>query len=289
MVYPNFLNEKLIPKFSFDREVSGTNLIGAIFDAATRIGDRNSCDESAKKSIIIATDGVGTCKPKTMPITGATQYDCAKAGLANSTALIQAYMDQEGVLLNSIKQTLIDQKISLTVMLDGAAIGLHYLDIQDPNVSPNNDSDYLTFEEARSLGYGVDPSKPFFNTNPICPTGVFPCNDEIAISRQGEPGYQFRRPSAALGKIAFETGGMFCPLLEPCTPMECSGCGGSSCYTSPPPGGVPTLRDCARSPGAEQRCSYFGVSKSQQAALCARQAVGGNPFALRHPTTIVGP
>jgi len=282
-LYPNYLNAGLVPVYARDNGVtSGTNLILAILKAMEAISDKDQCDEISKKSIIVATDGIGNCHLTGPDPFNENDYSCDNTQLS-------FYNAQENYLLHQVLDELLNRKISVTFLISGKAVGPHYLDIKDPNISPGNGLDFLNFEEARSQGYGSDindPALALFHTSYKCPTAV--CSEEEALQKSGRPGYEFRRPLGALGQIAVRTGGMICPLLEQCTPSQCvTGCSGGSCYQPDPAGGPnEVLRDCARSPGAEQKCSYYNISKSAQAALCATQAVGGNPFALRQPANI---
>ncbi|MCO6430123.1 MAG: hypothetical protein J5J00_04625 [Deltaproteobacteria bacterium] len=287
-VYPNFLNAGLIPIYSRDQNESGTNLVAAIFNAAQSIADRSQCEEIAKKSIIVATDGMATCgpiaghtDPKTKEELGAVLYSCDAADYTR-------YSTQEALLLGILKDYLIENKIAVSFLMDSNIINPHFLDISK-NPDPSSGGPYYTLDELRLRGYGIHSTKPLFETQATC--GGVNCTDAEAYEGIGTGGenFTFPRPLATLGQLALETGGVICPLLQQCAPSDCPACTGGCYDSAKKDGGYPTLKDCARQHNRVQTCSYIDGNKTQQAAYCATKAVGGNPFALREPAFVTGP
>jgi len=129
--------------------------------------------------------------------------------------------------------------------------------------------------------------------DPICPFSDFvldpdpsvmeESDDVLAFARNGElwnpslppgpsnPIIQFRRPNGVLGHMVLETGGQFCPLLDPCDP---------NWYEDPDDDDQYTLMPVHRIEGTAIKCPAYRENKNEQAARCALEAIGLNPYVL---------
>jgi hypothetical protein len=173
---------------------------------------------------------------------------------------------------------------------------------------------YLSYEEARALGYGGfqgSTSNAFVNTNSLDENGAVTGNLSATYNEfmAGTPGVVFGRPLGIFTQLAVDTGGFICPMLNPgptssyvdfyqdrglpgaSAPCDsdldsnptndcdkanyaCSPCVLRSQYRRPCTGGA----SCGES--NTLTVAPLLQSKAEQAAACARVAVGLNPYTL---------
>jgi len=274
--HPNAVDRGWPPLFSTNPRDGSTNLVLSLNKAIDILS--TSCSDNAQKSIIMAGDGMGVCKDL-----GGGAYDCATD--------YDHYLASEDQLLNgsnSILSKLIQSKIALTFILDGAYVQPNIYNIwYDKNNNSAHDADehYMSMDEARALGYsgiGAPSGKQFFDLSSSVPPppadddGV--PSDKKAFENAGLPGYVFRRVNGVLGKMSFETGGIFCPVMDPC---PSPGAGQSAYYDDDNDASTPeVLRSSLRQEGQMQTCAVQNLTKAQQAAKCAVDTLGRNPYVL---------
>jgi hypothetical protein len=269
-VHPNFIDRGWFPTL----EYSGTNVAQALNNAIDTLTNSNYCASSAKKSIIFATDGIATVFNGTT----LTQYISSSG---------RGYLDYEQELIGRILQRLKDNKIYLTTLLTGEGVDPNFLNIRDPSSGR-----FLDFFQAVSRGYKGLQNPLFYLTEPglpsVLPSVVSnspPCNslrnsdqrNECAFKYVGQiQGVQFRRPIGTLAHLSIESGGLFCPLLEP--HRTSSGDIDENCYDQT----TKELNEtaCPRVEGQPQRKAIRREEKAETAARCAATSLGDPPFTL---------
>lgn len=283
-VYPNYTTLLLFPIRS---DTAGSNLSEAVQTATSILS--SECLPEARKSIILATDAISTCSQAT---------GCATFSFDPN------YLTAESELAGLVPE-LISRKIALTVIADGDYVGLNYKNVCKDSTC----TEFLTFEEAQAKGYRGDPSAPaaniFFDASPVIPADLVGdydtwkttncgslsevlCQNKYAFRYAGEKtGVKFPRGAATIFDLAFQTGGLACPMLPLCTT-------GPGCTEAVQPGCLNncyedkdnnsdtpcTLKNSNRVPGTFQTCSPQAVSKLEFAERCAKDAVAKNPFVL---------
>jgi hypothetical protein len=273
-IEPNFITLGWFPVYTADASsFSQTDIVNAVEQAMNRLV--TSCPASAKKDIIIATDGVATCSRERGCPTS-LDYDYFSSAR-------QELLDEAGTGVTRLKPALRANRIAVSTLLAGADVQPNFVNRRrDPG---NPSSPFVNLSEASALGFGSN----FFNDSPelpaplpaACTTNGWTGND-CAYRMVGQPGVKFREPNSVFGRLAFETGGVFCPMMPPCSndPAACPACSGESCYTDPTPLDPGRLKDCARVEDATQTCSLTNEDMGAQAARCVLQAIGGNPYIL---------
>lgn len=299
-VYPNFLTHGFFPLKNVSNEEGGTNLVEILDETIDELS--TVCHPNSKKQIILATDGVNTCSYVTHDAAG-VRYPSGNDGSRSCAGdKWQSYQEAEKQLLYgtgagfydpppntgnplaypSILQRLIQSEISLTVLTSGDSIEPNFLNIRDPSCtevgapgvacSPN--LFFLKYIKGIALGYsGLSGSNDFFEDRSSCREFTFPnpACDQLAFVHLGlTPDYVFRRVNGVLGRLAIQSGGLWCPLM-PLDPV-------SAHYDA-----NGELNDAYRTLGAPQTYSILNFSKAQMAAACASEAVGHNPYLLSEP------
>lgn len=303
--HPNFADRLWLPLASSDTTISGNNLSLALL---TAINDLSSCPAAARKSILLATDGVPTCS---YPIDFASHT----YGPSNCTHAWSTYLAAQDEILLKILPELVKRRIAVSVMWEGQHIDTNFINRCGP-VPCSAGGHLLDFPEALAQGFDAydpsdpDPTHPLFNYNNYpgsspCPTNHPDCGvqgtecfgnctdnaDRFAYLHNGVPftvggvltDTYFRRANGILAKLALDTGGVACPLLPPCGSADClkPGPGVANCYENDP--NDPTtqkLKDVYRVENQQQRCAVKNRSMTEQAAFCALKAVGDSPFLL---------
>jgi hypothetical protein len=276
LVEPNFLTHGWFPYSGGGALEGGTNIVHALREAIDDLIDPDNCPADYKKLIILATDGKSTCfsnNDGTSSCGSSADTDYTNYYLPAETQLISSW---EGgpYGTKSILEKLKESEISLTVMLAGDYIEPNFCNIQRDQRPP----EFLDILEAAQLGYSWNPdqetgaspcsktTKNFFVSTPVGGDDIY------AYNNAGRPGVKFRRPNGVLGKMAMETGGLWCPLQDRDSPLSryAEGIGGP-------------LGDGYRLANEAQTKSVLNFTKPQMAASCASRAVGYNPFALVEP------
>lgn len=273
--FPNFLDKDWFPVISLGDKAQ-TNLVTPLEAAIQILADGDNCSPTAQKSIILATDGLGTCRR-----TG-TQF----SGESECKFDWEHYYDAEQQLIGASESvlTLLQQnQIRLTVLHTGDVVGPNF-------VNRVRNGEYIDPTKAQAYGltgfadqsYSSNPSQ-FFDVSNYDGQGHAwnPVNDD-EFKQNIENGAIFRRPVGVLGKLAIESGGIYAPLLER---RPSSMCGGNPCYICP--NHEPTcvesekiLDPIYREADRPQEYSTQNLSKGEQAAKAATQTVGGNPYIL---------
>ena len=286
IVHPNFLDRGWVPVHGRN----DTNILEALYTAIARL--RQSCPARSKKTIILATDGMLTCRYKDGDLPGS---GCSAAGFNISSWNDYAEAEQwllEGDMVDAVKATTPEKKtvlelareaeIAITVLLDGDHVQPNYLYRRNPAVADCDlDRCFLSPNLGRTMGLGgftpalatgshMDTRLPFVD---ISSTGT-PSGD-VNVRKgviKGEPGNIFRRPNGLFGRLAMDTGGVFCPLMPQGTAGDYAGTPGNAFV------GETFLS--AQAEGAPFLINPNNLSKSQQAVQCARQALGQAPYVL---------
>ncbi len=322
-VTPNFLTHGWVPLAADVPEPAipnsgNTNIVGILDRAIQQLADPAQCPAGSQRHIILATDGLPNCwymgrwGSPGWP-TGNTpldQSDGSTFGCSNSGPNLYNYQRAEEQLLGNhitpgvaefqagngrraILQRLLDNQISLSVILRGKAIDPNFRNIRkNPGATCSNSagtasqSCYLSPTEAAGMGFGGlglkgtscgRASCDFFDDSPSC-DDPGSCSNFDAYQNLGKPNFVFRRPNAVFGHMAFETGGVFCPLQDP-SPTD-----PYNCKDSADPALVSDrLCDQNRVDGARQSDSVYQRDLSQQAASCMIDAIGYSPFSLSEP------
>ena len=278
-IHPNFIDAGWYPHFP-DSGSGGTDIYSALAAALESV---SSCPASAKKMIIIASDGIPNCSDRGtgFPCSIGTfcpgcPADPTWSGICNNGFTCRdsytAYMYNENRLLDmspgSLLSRLIESKVAVTVLMRGDIVKPNFMNVRSPTTN-----EAMTQSEARSLGYGGPLS---------CPGGAGGCplkffdfssgNDaaDFKVKSKDDP---FLRANGLMGDIAFRTGGIWCPLQNP---LE----DGNPAYEDVD--GIPTLRNSTsiRSIGNPEYRPLYNLSIGGQAIKCIKDAIGGIPFTL---------
>lgn len=293
--HPNFADRGWVPLASSDWNISGSNLSLALLSA---INDLSSCPATARKAIVLATDGIPSCSH---PI----NFPSGPYGPSLCDGRWATY-DQfaRPELLTKILPELKARRIALSIIWQGDHIDANF-------VNRKVDGRFIDYSEAIAAGYGgygTPAEQSFFDytnypTSSPCPVGHADCNsagtpcygectnnaNRFAYLNRGltfevagaqVPVY-FREANGVLGKLALESGGVACPLLPLCQDGSTT-CGGTTCYEPDPddPTGPDRLKPIYRTENQPQRCAVKRRSKTEQAAYCALKAVADNPYLL---------
>lgn len=298
-LHPNFVDLGL---FATVQGTGGSNIIAGLDRAISMLSDPNSCPANAQKSIILATDGIMNCHYDTLT----SSWGCNN--------LYGHYLDSENYLLNrgfdtglaqdSILRRLQRSSIAFSVFISGRS-GPNIVNRFITNPAEAGGGHFVNFDEARALGMTSMPpfqdpaavnSTVFVDSRsddiPDGPGSVFDeCTNDPGIGPEinglatleerqsacafyklGRDNVYFRRPLAAFYKLAVDTGGWYCPFLAKAP---------AGSYTSSAPDAKLTLA-YRQSLGTNTRIGVnpFNRNAGQEAAVCARQTLGLNPFVL---------
>lgn len=283
-----------------DPAITGSNQVRALQGAITALSNAGNCPESAVKAIVMATDGIPSCTG----ITGNPTVDCAPLpGQVEDP--ISRYNGARAIILSSLRQQLMDSEISLTTIIDAEGVQPNIANVQQNGDYLNPDQaralGYCGADVVNPDGSVTrcDPTKRFFNTDPdvqepdkkpdgtyvgdIPPfdvwqqscqlfpqfaTGAFLCDYNQYARRYYNylgANVKFRDPNGLWGQLAFDTGGVVCPIMPLCDPSEYDANG--------------NLTDAARATkGPWLTCSPTKKTKMEQAVDCVIKAVASNPF-----------
>lgn len=252
-----------------------TNLIEA-FEAAIGAFQNTSlattCPAYYKKTIVLATDGVGNC----WKLGGSPPYQCQ-----NDMVGYRNYLTQ---VLTTISSELQRKNISVIVLYGGDYVGPHFINRLAPaGFQTSTGSQFLGLEEGLALGYGAigetNPNLKLFDERPtVNPTGYAAwctsncsaiggcgtnnCRNSYAVSHLAEDGTVFRHPASVLAQLAIDTEGSFCPLL-PLYPDPSAYIDHDSDPSTPE-----VLKDTFRTQDARQEFAIEKLTPSEQAARC---------------------
>ncbi|MBN8547768.1 MAG: hypothetical protein J0M12_00485 [Deltaproteobacteria bacterium] len=299
-IHPNFIDFGWAP---FPGEgFDSTSAIGnAVYFAAERL--HSSCPSQSRKTILLASDGQANTHfgaiPEPQGLNGYNNYVAAVNQLLNTSIPVLGGGPNKPPILQMLKE----YEISFSMIMDGFHIAPNFLNIASgecgaastwtPGSGFGNDDPkcYFSFQEGYAHGFGGKRSpSPLFDWESYDPSGT-PTDPATAYDNAGRiPGWSFGDPIGVWSDVALETGGYFCPLLAVAPVgqyVDFYGDRGGAACDAPCPGGVNcspcVLRSAARNPNPGQNIQKFApqyTRKSEQAAQCARQAVGLNPFTL---------
>ena len=305
---PTFIDLGIFPVFGSTDAATASNLAGAIKEAADILGA--SCGPSDKKVIVLATDGIGNC----------TQYgnnptNCGSSWLKYlSSEMLLVGTGEGGVL-----RKLTDKQVALTVIHSGVGVRPNFRKMPTVCPNGVNNC-LLDFDGAlragrtsgfryEALGQGpycenpFDPAttsfincaaKPPPSTSQSDPVecvspGAWTGGCELrAFLALGQEGVYLGRVAAVMAELAKESGGIYCPVLPTLGEKSFSnpnyidddGDEGSN-PTTFCEGCTPRRLKASAIPDTDTvEYSLELLTKGEQAAECARRAVGGNPFTL---------
>lgn len=307
---PNAVSRGWIPLVISDAQglYSGTNLYGALWEAAQMMGEQ--CPDGSRKVVVIATDGMPSCwKDGATPgMTPEEEVNCI-SGLGgyfapNREAQVQAALD-----------ALRERQILVSVMFAGNTVRPNYRNVKsDPSCDTNQESESCFLDA--SIYNGIAPCTSFYSEP--ADEDLFDCvsyylengavkastsseEDQLVFNNLGVPGFSFGHPIYAMADLAYQTGGYFCNLLSeegadvddyidhdndtegnciaefPCCKTALVGgvCPPESVVANCTPC---RLRNSERTEGATETRPDQYLSRAAQAAICVEKSVGDNPF-----------
>lgn len=257
-IHPNFLDMGMVPlnvPATENEFQANTHLAQALYETSVVLQD---CPAGANKSIIVATDGLATCRygefgdsPTPFDVNGTSR--CSNTYSTYMAAEAQMMAPTTGIIAR-----LKDEGIGVTTLVRGSLVEPHIL-----NIKPAGSDHFLDFLEAVGMQYGGlnDPSG---NMNIVSIHHPDYPTVSDADSFTNPP---FHRALGLLVELSAQTGGIYCPLLDPGNFFEYD------------PNGK--LMDSVRSVGAPEYRSIYNLSVPEQAVDCALRAVGtDNPYVL---------
>lgn len=279
-----------------------TDIIGAIYDA---INTLSRSPQGSIKSIVIASDGKPTCAYAFANASSnypTSPSDCTPSSEVHPTtgsefkSYYTNYQSARSSLLNQVLKELKHQGIRLTVLLDSESVQPNFRNIKegDEYLSITKALDPSRAPESRYCipgipGTSCDPTKAIIDISSEtglqfderCADSERPdcqSDDRYAFDHASEARVKFRDPNAIWAYMAYETGGVICPIMPRC--HEVPGATGNPhdyYYDTGPRNGQ--LKPEFRTEGAFQTCSVTYDSKTDQAVKCVLNAVGtGNPY-----------
>jgi hypothetical protein len=301
---PSILDLGIFPIFAQNADATATNLPG-VLDEVIGLLDA-SCGPSDRKMIVLASDGISNCIRY-----GQNPTSCSGTFLG--------YINSEQQLLNPVNGTirrLIDRQVALTVLHSGSGVRPNFKRI--PTVCPNGVNDcLLDFDGALPAGrtsglvysneLGVfcnDPFNPestsFINCSSLPPQAGSECVSPAGASSWtsgcefeafrniGGDGVYFGRAAALMAELALRSGGRYCPLLPPLGAVDIANPNYLDHDNDEPPDSAALCQNCTPRRLKASAIPSSGTvdyalelrSPGEQAADCARLAVGGNPFML---------
>lgn len=287
--HPNFADRGWLPV----EGLSDTNILQALYLAIERL--HGACPARSRKSIVLATDGLINCRYRSTDTPGAgCSGDTYKIDSGNYDHYAEAeqWLLGGGYVTGAGSESVLDlarrREVAITVMLDGASVQPNIIYRRNPAaVDCDKERCFLTSELARAFGVGgftpasggghtatADTRTSFFDISSVWPATEATQTDAVARNKaiEDRPGYLFRRPNGLFGRLALDSGGVFCPLMPPDPDAShYAGTPGNRFYNA------------AYLTGKEdQRFDYSpeNLSKSEQAVNCARQALGQSPYIL---------
>ncbi|RMG43975.1 MAG: hypothetical protein D6719_02790 [Candidatus Dadabacteria bacterium] len=277
---PNFVDMGWIPLFDGDPTRTSTNLVKVIEDAITTLGA--SCPETAKKDIVLYTDGTASCYET------ASGYQCDNKYSYYLASELQLIGDGTS-LNNTLLQKLIDAKISLNVVHAGQKVEPNFKNVYV--TPPDTDTPHyidLGTGEFASRKYGGLSSPPSLRAGNYTSTYSGACNspsaDQCAFEKLSQNDTRFRRATGMLFELAERSGGFYCPITDLCHwDIVClATLMAPTCYWDHDndPSTPKRLHDAYRKNHPYQTCSMYEISKAQQAANCTQQILGSNPYIL---------
>jgi len=181
-----------------DDTFSGTGHVKVLQQTAQDL--INNCPAGSKKFIVLATDGVSTCRyrdpdwavpsndgfPVPHPLPDQTGQDFCIGGPHGW----YLYWESENRLLTDVLDTLTENKIALTVVMDGETSYPHYRNMPHPDYDPNlcrHDTDnespcFLDFTEAQEHGLQGMPNPPASFSDWDPDTGPAECGADLENS-----------------------------------------------------------------------------------------------------------
>jgi hypothetical protein len=244
--YPNLLDAGFFPMDSphvpagWDPTLASTNPILVLYEAARVLN--TACDVSARRSVFIYTDGMGTCEfmPAEFTSETTTASNCLAKPDGGVNTMWPNYTHFEYALLKVLIPYFQDLGINIHVMLDGPQINPNYMNREDPNhpdsvaaggsgcASSSDFECYLDFNRATGAGFqgmqhgpdkntiiGCDSSKTMFGCASTDKAGGNNDKNAFLDALSGYPNVTFGRSVPVWGEVAMKTGGQFCLLMNP--------------------------------------------------------------------------
>jgi hypothetical protein len=295
--YPNFIDRNWFPMD--DRTIpdgarGGTNIARVLNDSINRLVNPNFCSPTAKKTIVIATDGIYSQYYNTS--NRSVNWDKPLPILRWRNLLAaDDLLFKDFKLKDNILKRLIDSKISLATILVGDMVQPNFYNIR----KDGTEKEFLSILEMGSNGFrgmpdplASPPEYPISNIDVEPPKWLpkdllrsnLPCSpinynkEECALMSMnwGIPGVEFRRPNGVFAQMSILSSGLFCPIAEP---YRNGNAIDSNCYDE-----NKQWRDgephCSREELSIQVKSTYGEELGGQAANCVSHVLGNTPFVL---------
>jgi Putative Flp pilus-assembly TadE/G-like len=297
--HPNFIDRNWIPmddRAQSPGPKSGTNILRVLDNSIKRLTNSDFCPASAKKSIVLATDGVSSQYYKVNPTTNRVDWNIPSP-IIRWRNLLEAedLLFRNFELEDNILRRLLLNKISLTTMLVGEIVQPHFINIRREGTVDK----FLSINEMAANGFRGFPDLQNSNSEYSLTNNDFelpsylppefqrwgsPCHKDtynkgectIMSINANLPGTVFRRPNGVFAQISILSSGIFCPLNEP---YRIGNYIDNSCYDKQGNwynGGV----NCKRNEWEMQTKSIFGEEIGGQAARCVRKVLGTNPYSV---------
>jgi len=303
-VPPSFIDFAWVPLQHVASSADGqTNIGGVLREAANLVGEH--CPANSNKFIIMASDFKNNCSQdsENSPIVCTDAFSSVD-GNGNYVPgaydhFVQARKDitgEQGMIYDeSVIEILQERRIAFTAMLDGAYIQPHFINRVRPDPECENEAHpphecYLTLEEASAYGYGgygsSTPEEEFFSSASYMPDSngdpVVATDYNIVFPNAGKtPGWVFGQALPLAARIAQDTGGLICPLMDVGEPTMYENAAGAS--PGEPEDGPYYLKSQYRTPNPPDNIQFIYpeyLTKAEQAAICAQKTVGLQPYIL---------
>jgi len=255
-----------------------TNLILAFNEALQLLN--NECSESSQKTIVVATDGLGSCNLTSAAYASNPDDTSGNPALWECSNYSNEVKQEEQLADISNPHSVLSRLIASDVQVVSLLAG----DYLNPNFYNryNSQNEPMDPTEAYARGYsGYNPGAvglpPLFDLTPHCP-GAGSCTNQDAFDHYSIPGYSISTPLAVFGDLALKTGGAFTALMPLCDNAACN----AGQYRSDPsnPGGPCKLDDAYRPDGSLQSCSVYQRNEGEQAVDAVAKVLGGSPYVL---------
>jgi len=282
-VRPNFIDYGWVPLHLLEGIDANTYIAGSLLEAANIVGDQ--CPANTNKFIIMASDFKNTCSED---VSGFSCTDNNPEGYEHFVRARNAIV-HGSTEVQSILETLQERRIAVTAITDGDHIRPHFINRLRPEcetpLNPDHDC-FITLEEAGAYSFGGYGSQESFFDNSHNLSDIPPAfcdvpggtSDSCAFAFAGvAPGVVFGEALPLAARIAQDTGGFICPLME---------VGEANLYVNaagqnPGSGEGPYyLKPEYREVGQVQLISPEYISKAEQAARCGQRTVGTHPYVL---------
>jgi Putative Flp pilus-assembly TadE/G-like len=297
--HPNFIDRGWFPmedgtKITTSGPRSGTNITKVLDKSIKRLTDSNYCSTSAKKTIVLASDGLFTQYHKTTagPVNWEVPLPMTRW---NNMLEAEDLLFRNPSLEDNILKRLIEAKISLVSILVGDMVEPNFINIRRSGTTDQ----FLSISELGASGFRgmpdaqASPPEYAMSDTSVAPPAWIPpqlktvgrpCspgsynNNECALRTliNGIPGVKFRRANGVFSQLSILSSGLFCPISEPYR----SGSNiDANCYDKNKLWKSGSS-NCSRTELSPQTISVYGDEMGGQAANCVQKVINATPYVL---------